>query len=177
MRTSLGILALLLAGSLAGCSSTEVANDTPATPTVDPAKLAEARRQFSAFLEEAGRGAALLDSHPDRQKLQEEVDKLAGLLRGASAVYPENPKMAAFADDARQVLLRYFDDTLGIAKRPLRDTPPAVAKKRLDWTCDENARVIRKKIERMKADLVEPPPEQAKSPAKAEDNLSAEKNK
>jgi hypothetical protein len=176
MRTSWVIFTLLLAGGLAGCAPTEVPTEAPAAPTVDQAKLAEARRQFSVFLEEAGRGRALLESHPGRQAIQEEVDKLGGLLNSASAVYPDNPKMAAFADDGRQALMAYFDACLTIAKRPLYGATPAVAKKRLDFTCDENARVIRKKIEIMKADLVEPPPEQAKPPAKVEDTLSAEKN-
>jgi hypothetical protein len=175
MRTSLGIFTLLLASGLAGCGPTEVANDAPSAPTVDQAKLAEAQRQFSAFLEEASRGAALLDSHPDRKALQAEVDKLAALLQTASAVYPENPKMSAVADDGRQVLMRYFDDTLKIAKRPAYGRTPEEIKKALIFTCDENARVIRKKIEQVKGELVEPPPEQAK-PAKAEDTLSAEKD-
>jgi hypothetical protein len=175
MRSTSALSTLLLACVLAGCSQTEVPTEAPSTPTVDQAKLAEARKQFSSLLEEAGRGAALLESHPSREAIAEEVHKLSTLLDSASAVYPTNAKMAAFADDSRQALLAYFDACLTIAKRPLYGASPAVAKKRLDFTCDENARVIRLKIERMKADLVEPPPEQAKPAAKAEDTLSAEK--
>jgi hypothetical protein len=136
---------------------------TPSTQPVDQAKPTEVQKWFSAILEEAHRGAALLESHPGREAIQEEARVLTALLDSASAVCPANARMSAFAAESRTALLAYFDACLTIAKRPLYGMSPALAKKRLDFACDENARLIRNEIERMTAELIEPPPERAKA--------------
>jgi hypothetical protein len=170
-RRNLLFAAALVCG-LAGCGEVEVA--APSRPTVDEGKLAEARQQFSAFLDEATRGATLLESHPGREAIEAEIPKLNAALDKASNVYPTHAKMSA-AEEQGRVLLRFFDACRAIAKRPLYGASPAVAKKRLDFTCAENARVIRQGIAQMRDDMVEPPPAQIRSSPKADDTLSAEK--
>jgi hypothetical protein len=148
------LFAVSLVCLFAGCG--EPGLPVPSTPqkVVDQKKLAEAKQQFSSFLDEAAQGAALLESHPEREAIAQEIKALEALLGRASHVYPTHEKMAELAEQGRGTL-KFFDACLGIAnvQSKRKDTPPEVAKKRVAWTCDENARAIRQQIDRMRNKL------------------------
>ena len=149
MRT---LLTVSLACALAGCGEAGLpVQSSPPRKVVDAKKLAEAQRQFSMFLDEAARGAALLESHPDRAAIEQQIKVLEDLLGRASRVYPAHERMAELAEEGRD-MLRYFDACVGIARvqSQRKDTTPEIAQKRVAWTCDENARAIRELIARMK---------------------------
>jgi hypothetical protein len=144
---------LLLLGVclLAGCGDADLPVQSSPHKTVDAKKLAEAKQQFSAFLDEAAQGAALLESHPDRDAIAKQIKALEELLNRASRVYPSHEKMAELAEQSRG-LMKYFDACVGIAnyQSKQKDVTAEVAKKRVDWTCDENARAIRQVVNRLR---------------------------
>jgi hypothetical protein len=152
MRT---LLAVSLACCFAGCGEAELpVPSSPPRKVVDAKKLAEAKQQFSAFLDEATGGAALLESHPEREAMERQIKVLEDLLQRASRVYPAHEKMAELAEEGRD-MLKYFDACVGIAKMQSqrKDTAAEDAKKRVAWTCDENARAVRQLVDRMKYTL------------------------
>jgi hypothetical protein len=148
-------LTITLLCCLTGCEGPGPSDEWEAArKAAGQAKLAEARRQFSVFIEEASKGAALLESHPDREAIDAQIKNLQNLLDGASNVYPEHEKMATAADDGRR-MMNFFHACLGMAvhQGKRKDISPEAARKYIDKTCEGNAGAIRQLIEIMKADL------------------------
>jgi len=148
-------LVLTLLCCLAGCEGPERAIEAEkARRAASEAQLAEARQQFSAFIEEATKGAELLESHPDRDAIDAEVKNLQGLLDRASAVYPEHDQAATLADDGRR-MMKFFNTCVGMAihQSKQKDRTPEEARKYIDDTCQGNAGAIRQLIDIMKADM------------------------
>jgi membrane-bound lytic murein transglycosylase B len=148
------LLALLLFCCLAGCEGPGPSlEEEAARKAAAEKKLAEAGKQFAAFIDEAAKGAELLESRPDREAIDAEVKKLQELLDRASSVYPSHDSMSTLADDGRR-MMNFFHACLGMAihQSKRKDIRPEDAKRFIDETCKGNAGAIRQLIEIMKKD-------------------------
>jgi hypothetical protein len=146
---------LLLICCVAGCGEPDVpVQSTAAGKAATEKKLKEAKRQFSAFLEAATQGATLLESHPDKEAIEKQIKTLEGLLDRASGVYPSDKKMAALADEGRN-MMKYFDACVGTmnVQSTRKGVPPDTAKKGIAFACDSNAGAIRELIRQTKDKL------------------------
>jgi len=138
---------------LAGCGS-EPSAPAPSGSKVDQAKLAKAKAAYTAFLDEAVKGADLLASHPDGDKLEEQIKKLQGLLDQASDVYPDHKRMSEVAMDCKG-MIRYFSASLSTIKYHAKSKAPISesVKKRIDEVSDKNADAVRKTVDRTRTEM------------------------
>jgi hypothetical protein len=146
-------LALILV-ALAGCDM--------GPPSAGPARrrdadaeakrLAEARKLYNAFLDEAEKGLQLLETHAKRDALRDEVKRLQEKLSAADDAAPGSDKMGDLVDEGRG-LLRFFTACLKVAEfqADRKDISPEKAQSYVDRTCDANAGPIRQGIPQLRA--------------------------
>lgn len=114
-------------------------------------KLAAGKKQYAAFLAEADKGLQLLEKHPNRDALRDQVNRLHEMLTAADDAAPGNDKMGDLIDEGRG-LLRYFDACVKVAnfQANRKDVSPEKAQSFLDKTCDANAGPIRELIAQLR---------------------------
>jgi hypothetical protein len=142
-------------GCLAGCEDSQQAVQAEkARQAAVAAKLVAAKKQFSAFVEEAAKGVQLLHSHPDRDALDQEYQKLQKLLDRASSISPGQETAEDLADYGHR-MMNFFDACLSVAnyQSKQKDRSPEDARRFIDKTCEGNAGPIEQFIQMMKAKL------------------------
>ena len=147
-----GVAALALAA--AGCDAMQA--PSPPRQSAAPAAAAsqstraEGRKQFAAFVLEAEKAVALLESHPSREALRDASTRLHDLLTRAGDA-DSSDAMDELVEEGRTAL-RYFDAGLKVANFQARrkDVTPEAAKRFIDKTCDGNAPAFRQLIGMLK---------------------------
>ncbi len=150
---------IIIAGLLAGCQPPGPPPPSPAEKKkAEQARLAEAQNRFRAFLDEATKGVELLQSHPSRDAIKAEIDKLQAVLSRASEVDPEHEKIVPLVQDGRD-MMQFFNGCLKTAnyqtaklasKDKPKDFTPEKAQAFIDQACTENVKAIRQLIDQMK---------------------------
>ena len=144
-------IALMLA-LLGGCDmgpSPEAVRKQEAS--AEAKKLAVARKVYADFLNEADKALQLLEKHPNRDALRDQVTGLQNMLSAADDAAPGNEKMGELIDEGRG-LLRYFNACLKIAnfQAKNKNVSPEKAQSFVDKTCDANAGPIRDLIPQLR---------------------------
>lgn len=149
------LIAGLILG-LTGCNGSSGPHASKSHEDVDPARLADAKRQFGGFLDEVAQGMKLLESHPKAPGLTAQSKTLHEVLGRAAEVYPAHEQMAELAAGGG-MLLRYFDAALKVANfyAHQKEADPVVAQKFIDKTCQANLPFMRELWEKLR-EKVEP---------------------
>lgn len=152
------LLLIIVAGLLAGCEPPGPPPPSPAEKKkAEQSRLAEAQNRFRAFLDEATKGVELLQSHPSRDAIKAEIDKLQAALSRASEVDPDHEKIAPLVQDGR-MMIGYFDGCRKTADFQAgrvkgKEIDEQQAQALIDKACSLNLPVIRQLIDRMKERL------------------------
>jgi hypothetical protein len=135
---------------LLGCMESPLKN-RPKVKKPKKNKLVEAKAAYGEFLKEAIHGAELLESHPDAEKLSEEIAKLNSMRQDAYDRDTSSQVVADF-DEECQRMMRFFSASHKTIKYHKQPVPEEVAQK-INEVCDGNAGAIRKKAEELEAKL------------------------
>ena len=143
------IVGLML--SLTGCARPAPPQRPKPRDEVDTARLAEARRQFTAFLDEVTQSMKLLESQPGRDELTAQSKTLHELVDRAADVYPTYEKMADLVSGSR-MMVRYFDASLKVAvfHATQKEGNPKTARQFIDKTSQANLVFMRDLMEKLR---------------------------
>jgi hypothetical protein len=145
-----------LAWCLPGCDDMPPPPGTKPTASkaVDETKLAEAKKQYAAFIEEATKGADVLESQPNKDAIEQAVKKVRAALDEASHVYPNHAKMDKLDKTGRR-MMPFFEAcrTNAAYQSANKNATPEDIQKHIAEACEGNASCIRQLIEMMKEQM------------------------
>jgi hypothetical protein len=124
-----------------------------AEPSPREAMLAKVTARYQLFLEEAGKGATLLEKRPTEEQLDDEITRLNELLKDATQGISDK-KVQRLADNGHS-LIKYFSGSFQNMQLHAQRNPdkPVTENQFVRQTCVENAAAIRKAIDLLKKNL------------------------